>query len=82
MTPIQKQITQELLDLSCDHGFHYFPLTPIAAKLGITEVLYDNNTNTGLLWDLGKFGKGYIDVHEDRSACINRDLLRHIENQL
>jgi len=82
MTDIQKQILQELIDLSYDHGFCYFPLAPIAKKFGIEEVLYDNNTNTGLLWNLGKFGKGYINVHEDTSACICCDLLRHIENQL
>lgn len=61
MTPDQKAVCRELLRECYDNGFNSrYPLEPIAKKLGITEVLYDNNTNTGILWDLGPHGNGFL----------------------
>lgn len=66
MTLPQKQVLRELLNMSVEHGFGcLYPLAPIAAKLGITEPLYDNNTNTGLLWEFGPHGDGYINARGD-----------------
>lgn len=82
MTATQKAIVRELLRLSIDHGFgSRYLLAPIAEKLGITEPLYDNNTNAGALWEIGPHGKGYLDIGPDgKSAAIDYDqheLLKH-----
>lgn len=70
MTPQQKAVCRELLALSYEGGFGArYPLAPIAAKLKIKRKLYDNNTNTGVLWDLGKHGKGYLDIANDGSSA-------------
>ena len=62
----QEKIVQELITSSIKNGFDScYPLQPIADKLGIKEVLYDNNTNTGLLWELGRFGSGILDISTD-----------------
>ncbi len=61
MTLNQKKILRELLNQSIESGFHIgYPLRPIGVKLGILEVLYDNNTNTGLLWGFGPHGDAMI----------------------
>ena len=61
MTLDQKKALRELLEQAIKHGFGCsHPLKPIADKLGITEPLYDNNTNTGLLWEYGPHGSGLI----------------------
>lgn len=75
MNPQQKAVIRELLALCVSHGFgHYYPLAPIAQKLGITQPLYDNNRNKGLLWKLGRHGDGLIDVTTDgKSAAIPYD---------
>lgn len=63
MTLTQKQALRELLAQAVDHGFgSSYSLKSIADKLGITEPLYDNNTNTGLLWEFGPHGSGLIDA--------------------
>lgn len=64
MTDQQKTICRELLKLSYRHGFESsYPLAPIAASLGLTvKELYDNNTNTGILWELGPHGNGVLDI--------------------
>ena len=82
MSPEQKSICRELLKMSYEHGFGSgYYLAPIAEKLGITEVLYDNNTNTGILWELGPHGEGLLFISPDgESACVNMDtrgLLEH-----
>ena len=76
MTPQQKAICRELLALAYKAGFGcYYPLAPIAAKLGIKRRLYDNNTNTGLLWNLGKHGSGLLDITTDgTAACVPYEL--------
>jgi hypothetical protein len=57
----QKRVLRELLNQSIQNGFGCsYPLKPIADKFGITEPLYDNNTNTGLLWEFGPHGSGLI----------------------
>lgn len=59
MTTTQKKICKKLIALSIEHGFgNLYPLQPIADELGIKEVLYDNNTNTGILWEFGPYGTG------------------------
>jgi len=66
MTLDQKRALRALLAQAISHGFgSYYPLAPIAEKLGITEPLYDNNTNTGLLWEFGPHGSGLIDARGD-----------------
>lgn len=82
MTPVQKAFVRELLRLSIDHGFGCrYSLAPIAEKLAIKEPLYDNNTNTGVLWEIGPHGKGFLDIGPDgMSAAIDYDqhtLLAH-----
>ena len=73
MTLPQKRILRELLDMHIEHGFGgLYPLAPIAEKLGITEPLYDNNTNTGLLWEFGPHGDGTIYARGDwPDACAS-----------
>ena len=84
MTINQKRVLRELLGLSIEHGFGCgYPLAPIAEKLGITEPLYDNNTNTGLLWEYGPHGKGLIMARgdwPDSYASMDYDTARMIEN--
>lgn len=66
MTLDQKRALRELLQQSIDHGFGYsHSLAEIAKKLNITEPLYDNETNTGLLWQYGPHGDGLIDARGD-----------------
>jgi hypothetical protein len=72
----QRFIIRRLLDLTDENGRGYYPLEPLAAEVGLTvQQLYDNNTNTGLLWELGRFGRAYIDVlpPDYTCACIVRD---------
>lgn len=58
-----------LLELSYEHGFHYFPLSVLAESLSVrSEALYDNDTNTGVLWSLGPHGEGALDVTSDGTA--------------
>jgi hypothetical protein len=82
MNDKQKAICRELIALSYEHGFgSSYPLQPIADKLGITDVLYDNNTNTGLLWDLGPHGEGLLMIdHRGQSASVVRDTIMLLEN--
>lgn len=71
MTLPQKKALRELLRMSIEHGFGCgYRLKDIADKLGITEPLYDNNTNTGLLWEFGPHGEGLIDARGDWPDAI------------
>ncbi len=66
MTENCKAICRELLKLSYSQGFDGgYPLQPIAEALQITEPLYDENTGTGILWELGSYGNGLLDVSHD-----------------
>lgn len=84
MTLDQKRILRALLSRSIASGFGVlYPLAPIAQQLGITEPLYDNNTNTGLLWEFGPHGKGLIFARgdwPDAQASIDYDSAAMIEN--
>jgi hypothetical protein len=62
MTDQQKQICCDLLRASFENGFgSSYPLKPIAAKLGITEQdIYDANSETGIMWEYGSYGNGFI----------------------
>lgn len=84
MTLDQKKVIRELLRLSVDQGFGCgYPLAPIAEKLGIKDPLYDNETNTGVLWDFGPYGKGFVDAHGDwptATASISYDFAHMLEN--
>lgn len=75
MTLNQKKALRELLSQAISHGFDsLYPLAPIAAKLGIEEPLFDNNTNTGLLWEFGPHGSGLIYARGDwPDACASID---------
>jgi hypothetical protein len=77
MTDQQKQVCRYLLSESVRHGFgNGYSLEPIAKEMGVTVLeLYDNNTNTGILWDLGPHGSGDIYVHHDGSfASVEYDM--------
>lgn len=76
-----KLVCKELLKLSINEGFGcHYPLAPIAETLGITEVLYDGNTESGILWDIGPHGEGLIDIeHSGESAAICWDLHSTVE---
>lgn len=84
MTLDQKKCLRELLAQCIEHGFSSsYPLKPIADKLGITEPLYDNNTNTGVLWEFGPHGNGYIMARGDwpnAYASLEYDMAHMIEN--
>jgi hypothetical protein len=82
MTLPQKRICRELIQLSIEHGFgSLYPLAPIAEKLGITEVLYDNETNTGILWDLGPHGQGLLYIpHTGDCASVDYDTHQMLAN--
>ena len=75
MTPIQKQVIKKLLELSYDNGFHSFHLSTLS-DLPVKS-LYDKNTETGELYEISQFGKGFIDIHNN-SATINF----HLKDQL
>ena len=83
MPDVQKAALRELLRMCVECGFgSSYPLAPIAEKLGLKPVeLYDVETNTGLLWELGPYGDGLIDVsHDGLSAGVSYDthqLLAH-----
>lgn len=82
MNDKQNQIIQELIKTAIKNGFEsYYPLQPIADKLGIKEVLYDNNTNTGLLWELGNLRKGILDITTDgKYASISYNTAQIFKN--
>ncbi|RRJ96815.1 hypothetical protein Ga0100231_023905 [Opitutaceae bacterium TAV4] len=81
MTPIQKKICCDLLAQCVEHGFgSSHSLKPIAQKHGLTvKEIYDNETNTGILWDLGPHGQGLIDVRNDSATVYyeTHDMLAH-----
>ena len=83
MTTQQKRICRYLIDQSIQNGFGAgYPLEPIAKELGLTCLdLYDNNTNTGVLWELGQHGEGLLYVQpEGEWASVSYDtheLLKH-----
>lgn len=83
MTDTQKAICRELLKISYECGFgSYYPLAPIAAKLGIEGglALYDANTESGVLWDLGENGKALLGISRDGfSASVHIETLDLIE---
>lgn len=70
--------------MSIEHGFGGgYPLAPIAEKFGITDPLYDNNTNTGLLWEFGPHGSGHINARGDwpkSYASISYDEAQQLEH--
>lgn len=80
MTPIQKAFVRELLRLAYSQGFDSSHLlAPIAEKLCVppSEVLYDNETNTGLLWELGDYGSGLLEFNQSEPAthaCVCFDM--------
>ena len=84
MTLDQKRALRELLNQAIDHGFGCsYSLASIAKTLSIEEPLYDNNTNTGLLWEFGPHGQGLISARgnwPDASASIEYSMAGMIEN--
>lgn len=82
MTADQKKICKEIIRLSIEHGFSCsYPLAPIAKKFGITETLYDVDTNTGILWELGPYGNGLLDIpHDGQSAGVDYDTHQLLEH--
>jgi len=83
MTLEAKLICRELLKLSVEHGFGCgFDLAEIAEKLGIEGELYNGETESGILWGLGKnIGEeGLIDIdHDGDSAAVIWDMHGMVE---
>lgn len=81
MTRDQRAICRELLRLSVDGGFGTgYLLAPISIKLGIDVPLYDSSTESGVLWNLGPYGLGLLDVADDgRWASVNWDTHEELE---
>jgi hypothetical protein len=81
MNKQQKQIIHELLKLSIENGFDcYYPLKPIVEKLGITEELYNEETESGLLWPYANWTMGAVWMDGDGNASISweqHDMLEH-----
>lgn len=81
MNEIQKIVVRKLLSLAYENGFgSFYSLKPIAETLGIkVSDLYDEDTESGHLWEYGPYGNGFLDISVDgKSACPNinmRDLL-------
>lgn len=71
------------MELSYEHGFsNSFPLAPIAEELGILSglSLYDADNESGLLWELGDYGLGLLEVTDNGShASINIEMVALIE---
>jgi hypothetical protein len=75
MNDKQKQFSRALLNLIEENGAHFYPISFVAKQAGLTESveeIYDNNTNTGLLWSYGNFGNGYLRFERD-SVCAPID---------
>jgi len=50
-------------------------------SVGITDILYDKNTETGILWELGAFGSGVIAV-TDNGRGLYAGVMRDTHEQL
>lgn len=88
MTDLQKQkaVVRRLLELTDECGRGYYPLSMLAPLVGMTvPQLYDNNTNTGLLWEFGQHGRGphqgalHFLPSNFTSVAINVDVERETE---
>ncbi len=77
MTPIQKSVIRKLLELSYDSGFHWYHLSDVS-DLPV-QSLYDNNTETGELYEISQKRKGYIQIDEKGFAHVNFDLKDQLE---
>lgn len=77
MTPIQKQVVKKLIELSYDNGFHSFPLHMVSDLP--EKVLFDKNTDSGELYEISQFGKGFIHI-KDGSAGVYFELKDQLEH--
>ncbi len=79
MTDLQKKALLLLIRTADDNGYaHVHPLGPIAEKCGLTVAeLYDSNTESGILFEFGPQGAGYIEVCGTRAVPVRetRDML-------
>lgn len=91
MTDTQIQILENLIELIEECGRGYFPLSIIGAPYNLSEKeLYDNDTNTGILWEFdprsGTPRSGWLHfIHgrnESTSVTINIDVQRMIERAI
>lgn len=73
MTDKQKKVIKALIELADEYGRGLFPLSLVSEKSGVTDLLFDPNTETGVMWEISQFDKGFIYIHGS-SACINVDL--------
>lgn len=76
MTDIQKQIVKKLLELSYENGFHSFPFHMVSDLP--EKTLFDKNTESGDLYAISQFGKGFIHI-KDGSAGIYFELKDQLE---
>ena len=59
LTDIQKTLCRALLDLSYESGFRGYPIRMLAERTGVPEKeIFDAETETGHLWELGLHGSG------------------------
>lgn len=64
MNPIQKSLIQQLLRHAYSNGFDSkLPLAPMADDMGVSvEALYDEESESGELWEYGPNGNGALDI--------------------
>lgn len=77
MTIIQKQVIKKLLELSYDNGFHSFPLHMVSDLP--EKTLFDKNTDSGELYEISQFGKGFIHI-KNGSAGVYFELRDQLEH--
>lgn len=83
MTDLQKAICRDLLKSSYETGFsNFYDLAPLAEKHGVqVEDLYNEDEQSGLLFDLGPYKEGFLSFSRNgraASVCqITHELLEH-----
>lgn len=87
MTEIQKQLLHTLLSLSKDHGVGtFFRIGLIADQNNVLpKEVYDNDTNTGHLWEFGQHGKGWLNYTDGAIAiCVDTHglLCRELQSEM
>lgn len=82
MNEIQKSCICKLLSLAYSNGFNLFPLAPIAKELGIeVEALYNEDTESGELWEYGAYGNGFMSFsHDGKAGGVNIDYRELLAN--
>jgi len=83
MTKTQKQFIHALFELYEEHGYRgSMPIADILNSLNLTkETAYNNNEETGELWDIGQKKHCYVHFSQDMNhASINFSMREVLEN--